>query len=242
MKIITAMRSLLFALIVFLHTGFIPAQAQKVINDPNIQVRQLGAFTNIEVSSSISLFLAQGPQNVAVSASDAQDAGLIVTEVKGNTLKIYTTKNGVNWNNKHLKAYVSLPTITGVSASGASEVKVDGVLNATDLEIGCSGASEFRGNINTSNLRINASGASDVWLGGKAINVRMNVSGSCDVNAYELASDFADVEVSGASDVQLTVNRELKVEASGASDIAYKGTGTVREAKVSGSSDIKKKS
>jgi len=42
--------------------------------------------------------------------------------------------------------------------------------------------------------------------------------------------------------VYITINKELTAEASGGSDVFYKGDGTIREVKSSGSSSIKKTS
>jgi hypothetical protein len=47
------------------------------------------------------------------------------------------------------------------------------------------------------------------------------------------------VEASGASDVNIHVSEMLKVQASGASSVDYKGNARVTEKKTSGASDVK---
>jgi hypothetical protein len=49
------------------------------------------------------------------------------------------------------------------------------------------------------------------------------------------------VHSSGGSDVQITVNKELNVSASGGSDVYYKGACSVRQLSASGGSDVIKK-
>ena len=47
------------------------AGAQKVVNDPNAEKREVKGFHAIEVGGGIDLYLSQGNEAVAVSASEA---------------------------------------------------------------------------------------------------------------------------------------------------------------------------
>jgi hypothetical protein len=46
----------------------------------------------------------------------------------------------------------------------------------------------------------------------------------------------------GASSVNITVNKELNANASGASSVRFKGEGLIRDIKTSGSSNVTRKS
>ena len=102
-----------------------------------------------------------------------------------------------------------------------------------------SGGSDFDGKVETGELNIQASGGSDVRISGKTDRLIIDASGGSDFKGYDLASDICNVEASGGSDIQVTVNKELSANASGGSDVYYKGTGLIRDLKTSGSS-IKK--
>ncbi len=221
--------------------GYYSAHSQKTINDPNVEPRQTGSFNSVVVSSAIDLYLTQSKETaVAVSASEAKYVPNITTEVRNNTLYIGYKGSG-NWGPKYMKAYVSAPAIYKIQASGACNVKTEGAISGSDLEIGISGSSDFKGTVKVTNLKLNASGSSDFVVDGSAENLRVDVSGSSDVKAFELAADYCDITASGASDVSITVNKELKAKASGASDIYYKGNGVIKEISSSGASDIKKR-
>ena len=229
---------LVLGAVVFINT----ANAQKTMYDANAQVRNVSSFSGISVSASIDLYISMGTEDaVAVSAKDNSYIDRITTEVKNGMLFIGFNGKGINnWGPKSMKAYVSVKSINKLQASGACDVIVDGSLNATDLVIDISGASDFNGMVNTQNLRLQASGSSDFHISGKAVNARINVSGSSDVKGYDLVTDNCDIEASGSSDIKITVNRELKAKASGASDISYKGEPNVKEVRTSGASDIKR--
>jgi hypothetical protein len=239
------MKTIQWAFILFLQLGFVQGFGQKTINDPNAQVRPVGQFNAIVVSSSIDLFLTQSSTPaVAVSASDIKSRDQIVTEIRNNTLYIGLKSGTVSWSsgNKNLRAYVAASTINRIEASGACDVKVEGGFKATDLEIHLSGSSDFKGEINATNLKLEGSGSSDFIISGSTANLRIEVSGASDVKGFDLVADYCDANASGASDINITVNKELKAKASGASDVSYKGNGVIKEVSTSGASDVKKKS
>ena len=102
-----------------------------------------------------------------------------------------------------------------------------------------SGGSDFKGKIETDELKVNASGGSDISISGKATRLTIDANGGSDFNGYDITSDICNVQASGGSDVEITVNKELSANASGGSDIHYKGTGLIRDIKTCGGS-IKK--
>jgi len=230
----------LFSLLVI--TGLITAaSAQKTINDANAQKRNVSGFHAIEVSGGIDLYLSQGEEAVAVSAAKDEYRDKIITEVKDGVLKIYFESKNVkiDWGNRKMKAYVSFKNLDRLEGSGGSDISIDGSIKVSKLEMEISGGSDFDGKVETDELKIHASGGSDVDISGKAARLTIDASGGSDFKGYDLASDICNVEASGGSDVHVTVNKELSANASGGSDVYYKGTGMIRDLKTS-SSSIKK--
>lgn len=228
----------LFALIAFAITSI----AQKTVNDPNAEKRNASGFHAIEVSGGIDLYLSQGSEAVAVSASKTEYREKIMTKVENGVLKIwYDWKNGlkVDWSNRKLKAYVSFKNLDRLVTSGGSDVDVDGSINVSKLDMEISGGSDFSGKVDISEMKVTASGGSDVSISGKTTRLTINASGGSDFSGYGLSADVCDVEASGGSDVYITVNKELSAHASGGSDVFYKGNGLIRDIKTS-SSSIKK--
>jgi hypothetical protein len=221
------------------------AQAQKtVIHDPNVELRPVKGYHGIEVSSAINLYLSQGDQEtVAISAPDLQLRDRIKTEVVDGILKI--SLEGKRWSlgSTKLKAYVSFTTLDKLTASGASDIFVDGVITGDNLFIDLSGASDFKGAINVKEFQLDQSGASDAHITG-AVSGTATIHSSCasDVKGYDLVIQNCEVHASGASDIRLTVNKELSAEVSGASSVYYKGEGTIRESHATGASTVKKTS
>jgi hypothetical protein len=90
-------------------------------------------------------------------------------------------------------------------------------------------------------LSIHQSGGSDVDLSGNTTTLHVEASGGSDFHGYGLLTDFCSIKASGGSDANITVNKELNADASGGSDIYYKGSGVVKEVRSSGSGSVSKK-
>jgi hypothetical protein len=224
-----------FALLIML-SGFSQS------DDGNKQTRQVSGFHAIDVSGGIDLYLSNGPESVAISASSNSVRDHIKTEVEDGTLHIFMEKNwsrGIG--SGHMKAYVSLPELKSLEASGGSDVFLQNQITAGDLQIRLSGGSDLKGKLNANHLAITQSGGSDVNLSGNVQNLQVEASGGSDLNGFDLVTDYASLNASGGSESHLTVNKELKIVASGGSDVTYKGAATVREIKSSGSSSVTRK-
>lgn len=85
--------SLLLLFVIIVSAAF----AQKVISDPNVEKRNVSGYHAISVSGGIDLYLSQGGESVAVSASETKYRDRIKTEVKDGVLKIwYETNSNIN--------------------------------------------------------------------------------------------------------------------------------------------------
>ncbi len=221
------------------------ATAQKTfVNDANAEVRSLtGSFDKINISGGINLYLSQyETESVAVSASTDQYRQNIKTIVENNTLKIfYDGAKSWNTGNKKMKAYVSFKTLEKLYASGACDIQIAGMIEVAALALDMKGASNFKGAVKVSSLSMQLSGASDVRISGSANTVSIESSGASDVKGYDLITEICNAKASGASDINITVNKELNARASGASDIYYRGTAVIKDMHSSGASSITKK-
>ncbi|HVK97154.1 MAG TPA: head GIN domain-containing protein [Flavisolibacter sp.] len=235
------MKKALSTFIFFVFT--LAAFAQKVINDPNVEERSVKSFTGISVSGGIDLYISYGDEAVAVSASKPEYRDNIKTEVADGVLKIYFNNKGVRFtSDRKLKAYVSYKTLKSLSCSGGSDVKVDGTIKGDKLQLNLSGGSDFKGRVDVSALTVHQSGGSDVKIEGVAKKLEIQASGGSDFKGFDLTADVCSVHASGGSDIEITATKELSAQASGASDISYKGKPALKTVKASGASSVSQKS
>jgi putative autotransporter adhesin-like protein len=202
--------------------GALNLNAQNIVHDANAQVRNVGSFNKIKVSSAISLYLSQGStQAVAVSSEDNKVTDRIITEVKNGILKIYVENgawNGWNWGNKHLKAYVTFTTLEMLDASGACSVELTDPINVGDFKLILSGASNMRGDIKGSNINFDLNGASTGKLNISGTSLTLSESGASTFKG-NINAGKTNFDVNGASTADIDGNTtDLIVGASGASN------------------------
>lgn len=210
------------------------AAQDKIVVDAQAQIREIsGNFRELNVSGGVMVYLVKADQPaLAVSARDQES--LITTMENG----VLTIRNKTRLRNNHATAYLALPSLETVNLSGVSELRMEGKFSAPKLSFNLSGASEMRGDVETDELSIMLSGSSDALMKGSAKNLTIVSSGASDFNGNELKTETAKVNASGASDANLYVTADLNVQASGASDIVYRGGAHVSNKALSGSSSL----
>ena len=229
-----------FAIIVAVMTMSLFTHAQ-TINDPNAEPRTVESFHGINVSNAFDVYLSQGNEEaLAVSSSDKEYISSITTEVRNGILFIGVERSKWSRGNKKLKAYISFRKMDKINISGACDVFINNVLKGTDLKIDMSGASDMKGKIEVTNLDVDISGASDMTISGKATQFKIDASGASNFKGENFTVDYCTADASGASDVKITVNKELSANVSGASDLRYKGEGLIRDIRTSGAGSVKR--
>jgi hypothetical protein len=114
-----------------------------------------------------------------------------------------------------------MPEITELEVSGASDVKIS--------------------KVNSKALKIDLSGASKVIISGETQNLNLDTNGASKIDAENLTTENAIINSSGASNIKVFVSNELKVDASGASEITYSGNPQTVVKEKSGATQIKSK-
>ena len=221
--------------------------AQKQIYDANAVKVDVKGFHAIHVSSAFNVYITQGNEEaVAVSASEISHRDYIKVEVENGVLKIHYDKkrflNGLGGDKTKLKAYISVKNIDKLTAIGACDVYMEEGIKADELDLNLSGASDLKGKLEVKKLNVIINGASDLDVRGNVSQLNIKASGASVFKGFELVTEICNVTASGASSIQITVNKEISAQASGASNIKYKGEGVTREIKSSGASSISKKS
>lgn len=210
--------------------------------DVTTTIRKVSGFNAISVSGGIDLYITQGfTESVKIeTVADRQDD--VVAIVQNGTLRIYNDSHlRFNWGKMILKAYVTLPTLTHLTASGGSDVYNYGILKFNDLKISTSGGSDIKLELNGARLECRGSGGADLKFNGKVAYLDAEVSGGSDLIAYDLTAVKAKVRASGGSDAKISVTSELDASANGGADIFYRGNPSRINKHSSGGSDITRK-
>jgi len=207
--------------------------------------RELDDFTEVAVSNAIEVTIRQGADfDVQVEAEDTDD---IVTEVVGDTLRIYKDEGwkwysfgliGLFMDEDEMKATVTLPTLTRVRTSGGAEVRGDGSFTGDNLELRTSGGSNIELELHYDAIDARSSGGSTMHLSGTANRGILSSSGGSRQNNEDLSIKDAELRSSGGSTLNVGTVEELQARASGGSDIRYEGDPRLRDIDESGGADV----
>jgi len=211
--------------------------AQKTVNDPNAEKRNVGSFHGIDVATGIELMLTPGSsEEVAVSASEIEFRDKIVTRVEGGILKIhYETKTGAinkRRENKDLKAYVSYVKLDHLHVNTGASVVMEGTLETPSLELKVNTGGLVDGKINIGDLKVSQNTGSKINLSGRVEKLFAEGNTGSKFMGEDLNAGICDIEMSTGAGIYISVNKELNVKANTGGYIRYKGEGGIREIKT----------
>jgi hypothetical protein len=221
----------------------------------------LKGFAKIEVGGAFEVDIVRSDSfKVSVTADDFPH---IRVEKVGDTLVI--RRQGVEWFapfHNRPKATVTLPELSDLNISGASQGKFENFQSDADLTVILSGASHIEvGNISAGKIELKvtgassligdikavkdakfeATGASRIELTGTACNAIARVSGASKVELSKFSVQNANLEVSGASNAVINLNGRLDANISGASSLLWSGTPIMGDIQTSGASNLRRK-
>ena len=215
---------------------------KKVRGSGNVttQVRTVTNFKSIDASGAVNVYVTQDSGYAVKVVIDENLQEYIEVYEEGGVLNIHPRHNTNIDATGRMKVYVSAPMFEKFSVSGASKIIGESKISSAGIiAVDATGASDVTLDIKVPDTDIQVSGASNVYLTGLTKNLVVDGSGESNVKCFELLSENADVDVSGASNADVFASVALKASASGASDIKYKGAATY-SGDASGAGSIKK--
>ena len=197
----------------------------------------VSGFNSLDIGHAFEVDIIQSQTySLAIDVDDNIEQYLIVDD-SGGTL-VLGLEGGRAYTNVTLKAQISMPMLSALELSGASKAEFTQFESSDPFDLMVSGASEANGDIEAGDTTIKVSGASDVQLEGEGWDLLLEVSGASRVNLEEFTVQDARLDLSGASDVTVSVDGVLNVSASGASDVTYFGNPKLGDIETSGASSI----
>ena len=230
---------LLCSSVLFASCDFVHGKRIKGSGNVVTQTRSMTGFTAIEAGGAVNVFV---KQDAAFSVQVKVDDNLqqyVSVEVENGVLQIHQQNNTSLQTTDDIKVYVSLPSLNDLVVSGASNVTGENTFTGEAIQINLSGASHADIKLDFPNVSAELSGASTATLSGKTKNIKLNATGASTIKAFELFSETAVVELSGASEANVFASLKLDAGASGASNVRYKGDATVNKSE-SGAGSVSK--
>lgn len=198
-------------------------------------------FDSLDISGYHSLQLKQGPVfSIEASGREWELNNLHVEKIT-NTLHIDQRERFnlcIFCSRKRVDVVITAPTYKSLDIHGANSVTTDGI-SGDALDIRLSGASTITGTLDIKSLTVDQSGATEVKVQGKANKINLEVSGASHFEGLNFTLEEAQIDVNGASSVELLVKKSLIGEVSGASHLKYSGNPPLNRIEVTGASSVR---
>ena len=202
--------------------------------------RTTAGYDEINVSGFFDVVLVSGKEGAISIQGEENLMQYVKVEVEGKVLKIYTEKNVTISTNKDIILTVPFEQISFVSLSGSGDLKSKNTIVGSTFAAKLSGSGNLTLDVKTTDFEANLSGSGDVFLTGNSDSFTSKISGSGNVNAVELVTKKANLEISGSGDMKVNCSENLYARVSGSGDIGYKGDPKIKDTKVNGSGEISK--
>lgn len=204
------------------------------------QSRNTGKFNSIDVSGAINVYVKQdSTQSVKVETDENLQQYVEVYE--NNGVLVISPKDNYNLDpTNKIKVYVAAPSFRAIDVSGASNIVGENKLvSGETLDIELSGASEAKVDLKAPRINAEVTGASTITLTGETKDLNVVGSGASGAKCFDLMTENTTVDISGASSAEVFASVKLDAEASGASEIKYKGAPAITQ-DINGASSIRK--
>ena len=202
--------------------------------------RSVTSFKGVDVSGGLEIIVSHDSIASVKVEVDKNLQEYIITEVKDGTLEIYQENNTSLESTKGIKIYVSNPAFSSFEASGATEIHGGNKIQSTEeIHLHASGASKIILDIKAPRVSGDLSGASSLKLSGETKDLNINASGASHAKCFDLRTENAEIDLSGASSANIFASVKITGEASGASDLTYKGNASAN-VNTSGAGSVKK--
>jgi predicted small secreted protein len=229
-------------IILFLFTLVILASCNHTSGSGNIisETRTAGNFDAITVGGGFEVEVKTGPVTAVVVEADDNIIKYIETQTVANTLKI-STEDLHNFNDVHMKVYITTPALKMIKASASANVVVEDVLvNTGKLTFKASSGSSIKTDIDAPEVDADVSSGASITLSGKTKNYTCEASSGAEIRSHDLLSETTTVKVSSGASASVHASVSLNANASSGASVSYHGAANVNKTVSSGGSVDKK--
>jgi len=217
--------TVLVFLVAFLPTVF----AQDDDEDWAGETYDIKNFSSIYLHGGYRVFLSQGDRpGLTVKTSNADVLDNLNVENRGSQLRLEMQKDFITY--KRIRLYITFTHLDEILAEGGLKLRSDGYLDLDDLNLHIEGGASVRLQMKADDVRVSGEGGVLIYLDGIADRLEVLLSGAGHVDASELKTKNASVEIEGVGTGSVYATEKLFAKIEGLGKISYKGDPEVVQA------------
>lgn len=210
--------------------------------------RKLGSFDEVSVSEGIKAKLRKGNKNEIKIEAENIDLDRIITEIKGDELKIHIDNDWKMSNrNINVKVYLTFTDLEELHASSGAYVVLEDDVTANSFEAKSSSGAQLKitATVRAKEMMIDASSGAYLFLeaieadelvadvssganidveSGSANKLEVDVSSSGKLDAYDLKCKYVEADASSGGGVKIYASTGLRGDCSSGGWVYYKGS------------------
>ena len=200
--------------------------------------REVSSFKELRVQTqNVKVITRNGPPSCTIEG-DEEIVPLIVTEQDGEDFFIKNDKNKPFRFRKPVTITLTNDNWESFIINGSDLTTMD-TIETEYFNLESNGAGNFVVKVKAQKVKTLFRGASDLDLYGEAENSDISVFGAGTVRAYDFTTQNADVDLTGAANAYVYVEKFLNARASGAAEVIYRGNPEVRKS-TSGAASVRR--
>ena len=202
--------------------------------------KTISGYTGVDVSEPFMVYVTFSDTEETIRIEANANLQQYITCEKQNDLLMISIDDNVDISggNTVLKVYISTKQLDAFYGTGASSIQLQNELIGSNLMVELTGACTFTGTINVNQFNSELTGGSILNIVGNSGSFNIEATGASNMESYDFTTNDFTADLEGASNVYLTVQQELDVTATGASNVYYKGDGVIVNQNLSGGSQI----
>ena len=165
--------------------------------------RQVNSFNEIKISGAYKVVITQGNIQSVKVTTDSNIEPLVITDVKGDTLRIHN-KKGVGFSlSRPVLVQIAVRKLKRLMVSGANQI--------------------IASNLNGDKLQVDTNGSIQGSFTGKVSKLNVQVSGSGKIDASKLVAEDVRVRLTGSGQIKVNATDSLNSRITGSGTIMYSG-------------------
>jgi hypothetical protein len=183
----------------------------------------VGEITELRVAllSNVEFFTTDSDTVTLEIQSNLMD--YVTVEESGGVLTVRSTRN-INWAGADTPVLtIGSSVLSRVNLAGAGNFTAHDTIAIDSFSIDFAGAGNAVMDLDVENVFISVAGAGNFTLSGNAENADVSLSGAGRVEALELQTRFANVNMAGAGTVRISCSERLVISAAGVGTVEYSG-------------------
>jgi hypothetical protein len=191
---------------------------------PETYTWTVGDFSEIRVEMHANIEYYAAPSDTVTLEIQPNLREYIEVSVSGSVLTVRSTRDITVTGGRSPVLTVSTPELKSLSLAGAGVFTAHDTIVTDSLTLRLDGAGSGRADVDVDNLTVHMAGAGSFDLSGRADAANINMAGAGAIEALDLQTLDASVNLAGVGTVRISCSDSLHVVAGGVGTVEYRGS------------------